>query len=332
MRGKNKLAEKVCPYCKTKIENSDDIVMCSLCEMPHHRECWIENNGCTTFGCTGTINNTHEKIVTRNENLQNTATVKPEIRTDYNNFSKKNTDLKPIYCEACGLKDDGSRRFCRKCGGSLEMKKIEEEETITVFEEEKPISLKDEPLSDIYSPIKPQTMIYEKEDDFQITFDEPVPENNIKINSEPLNQKTGNDEVIHQKLIGKNSEYYLMKFKQLNIKQKKSSWNFVAFFWLGFWLVYRKMYAYATALIISEIVMSFVLDSYLYIFTIGVRITAGILGNYIYKKFIYTKTYSAHLLTGTQKQMYIKKHGGVNIWLTIVIVVIYLGLQFIQYY
>ncbi len=29
--------------------------MCSACEMPHHKDCWIENQGCTTFGCQGTI-------------------------------------------------------------------------------------------------------------------------------------------------------------------------------------------------------------------------------------------------------------------------------------
>ena len=30
-------------------------MVCSACEMPHHKDCWIENQGCTTFGCQGTI-------------------------------------------------------------------------------------------------------------------------------------------------------------------------------------------------------------------------------------------------------------------------------------
>lgn len=33
----------------------DQIVVCGTCEMPHHLSCWQENNGCTTFGCTGVI-------------------------------------------------------------------------------------------------------------------------------------------------------------------------------------------------------------------------------------------------------------------------------------
>ena len=46
---------KICPYCKTTFAEGDEIVQCSACEMPHHKDCWIENQGCTTFGCQGTI-------------------------------------------------------------------------------------------------------------------------------------------------------------------------------------------------------------------------------------------------------------------------------------
>lgn len=46
---------KVCPYCKTPFKDDDDIVVCSACEMPHHKDCWVDNQGCTIFGCNGTI-------------------------------------------------------------------------------------------------------------------------------------------------------------------------------------------------------------------------------------------------------------------------------------
>ncbi len=46
---------KICPYCKTAFVMGDEVVVCSACEMPHHKDCWIENQGCTTFGCQGTI-------------------------------------------------------------------------------------------------------------------------------------------------------------------------------------------------------------------------------------------------------------------------------------
>lgn len=31
------------------------MVFCSVCDIPHHLSCWQENQGCTTFGCTGSI-------------------------------------------------------------------------------------------------------------------------------------------------------------------------------------------------------------------------------------------------------------------------------------
>lgn len=46
---------KICPYCKTEFIEGDEIVICSDCEMPHHKECFIENKGCTTFGCQGSM-------------------------------------------------------------------------------------------------------------------------------------------------------------------------------------------------------------------------------------------------------------------------------------
>ncbi|MBE6612387.1 MAG: hypothetical protein E7632_07835 [Ruminococcaceae bacterium] len=46
---------KTCPYCKTKFSADDDVVLCGACDMPHHRSCFADNQGCTTFGCTGAM-------------------------------------------------------------------------------------------------------------------------------------------------------------------------------------------------------------------------------------------------------------------------------------
>lgn len=51
----NKYIGKTCPFCKAPFTEYDDIVICSQCDMPHHKDCWVENGGCTTFGCLGTI-------------------------------------------------------------------------------------------------------------------------------------------------------------------------------------------------------------------------------------------------------------------------------------
>jgi len=42
---------KNCPYCQTPIKPGVSVIVCPNCQMPHHRECWTENSGCTTYGC-----------------------------------------------------------------------------------------------------------------------------------------------------------------------------------------------------------------------------------------------------------------------------------------
>lgn len=44
---------KICPYCQFAISQHSEVIVCSECNMPHHRECWNENGGCTTFGHQG---------------------------------------------------------------------------------------------------------------------------------------------------------------------------------------------------------------------------------------------------------------------------------------
>jgi len=42
---------KICPYCQSRLKKGADITVCSACGVPHHRECWDENSGCTSYGC-----------------------------------------------------------------------------------------------------------------------------------------------------------------------------------------------------------------------------------------------------------------------------------------
>ncbi len=76
---------KICPYCKTEIKEGEDIIVCPSCEIPHHRRCWEENNGCTTFGCS----EQHYKAI----NINPTAV-----------------------CSTCGAPLGANQAFCAKCG------------------------------------------------------------------------------------------------------------------------------------------------------------------------------------------------------------------------
>jgi Prokaryotic RING finger family 1/TM2 domain len=41
----------LCPYCQGPISDTEESIVCSGCETPHHKDCYEENNGCTVFGC-----------------------------------------------------------------------------------------------------------------------------------------------------------------------------------------------------------------------------------------------------------------------------------------
>ena len=71
---------RLCAYCKLEIANTDDVVVCPSCGMPHHKKCWNENKGCTTFGC----------------NMQNSVV--------------------PMICSNCGQPIQEGQLFCMNCG------------------------------------------------------------------------------------------------------------------------------------------------------------------------------------------------------------------------
>ena len=92
---------KICPYCKTGFTSEDEVVVCSQCEMPHHKECWIENQGCTTFGCMGTI-----------KAADGSATSVTATQMNYD-------DGGYVFCTQCGTRTSSSSAFCTNCGNRL---------------------------------------------------------------------------------------------------------------------------------------------------------------------------------------------------------------------
>lgn len=76
---------KICPYCNMEIKEGDLVKVCPACDIPHHKTCWEENHGCTTFAC-------------------------PEQHQE-----EQNRSLSGL-CPRCGANLQGGQRFCPKCG------------------------------------------------------------------------------------------------------------------------------------------------------------------------------------------------------------------------
>ena len=43
----------ICPYCLSPIETDEKQVVCPLCGVAHHPECWRTNGKCSVYGCDG---------------------------------------------------------------------------------------------------------------------------------------------------------------------------------------------------------------------------------------------------------------------------------------
>ncbi len=53
-----------CSVCFCPIEPTDEIVECTECHLPFHKDCWEENYGCSAYGCS------QQNILKKEENIR----------------------------------------------------------------------------------------------------------------------------------------------------------------------------------------------------------------------------------------------------------------------
>jgi hypothetical protein len=101
-----------CPYCQTNIKENADKIICSSCRTPHHRECWEENKGCTTYGCENNPNTNRKKVDIGNETVGNIRKMLATEKTSGNTFEcpncKKQIEEGSLFCKYCGVNTDGN--------------------------------------------------------------------------------------------------------------------------------------------------------------------------------------------------------------------------------
>jgi len=130
------LKNKICPYCQSKIKSGADFTVCSQCGTPHHKECWEENLGCTTYGCK---NNplTDKTVEIDSTDPANLINIGDQTIDSIRESLKINSDEITIECPNCKSEIDESSDFCKYCGYNLREKKLPDTKSEKDTEEKK---------------------------------------------------------------------------------------------------------------------------------------------------------------------------------------------------
>lgn len=83
----------LCFFCKKKLREDDDVVVCPECGTPYHRACWNQNGACVNLPLHASGGSWQKEPA-----LENSSRI----------------------CPNCGTKNDSSAKHCQNCGTSLE--------------------------------------------------------------------------------------------------------------------------------------------------------------------------------------------------------------------
>lgn len=272
----NEYIGKICPFCKSEFKEGDEIVVCSACDMPHHKDCWIENQGCTTFGCLGSITSAGDS--------ETTVTSKEISYED-----TQDTNGSTIYCTQCGTPSSNTASFCSKCGSRLTT------------------NVNTTSNSACRNDAQQQYNYQQNQNSFagNTTYQQHYGQYNGNVYTQQI---TLDNDVLQ--LIGNRSEYYVPKFQELKQHNKKNSWNWAAFLVAPYWFIYRKMYGYGYGILAAAFILSLI--PALSFFSLGGYIALGIFANYIYMNELEKKASQVKAMNEPFRAQYVYKNGGTN--------------------
>jgi DNA-directed RNA polymerase subunit RPC12/RpoP len=102
-----------CPYCLSKVEESQPSVKCPKCGVVHHAECWKANGSCSVYGCDGWADWTSEI----NERVAPSAAREVELSVE----DTTRTATKETYrCIECGKEVGKGQLVCWDCNRKKE--------------------------------------------------------------------------------------------------------------------------------------------------------------------------------------------------------------------
>ena len=191
-------------------------------------------------------------------------------------------------CKNCGAWVEDDDRFCEHCGNNL--------------------SAVDDPVV-----IEAEPEIVEAE---------------IIMPSKRYDSPAADAREVRERLIGSKTEYYLPRFEKMETLNSITDWNWAAFFFGFWWMLYRKMYVFGgVALVVTELLSMLTIPG----LGLLVSLAVGVVGNFLYMKDINNRTDKAMDLQPEEREVYIQKNSGTG-WTGVVVafvVFLILGMIFV---
>ena len=133
---------------------------------------------------------------------------------------------------------------------------------------------------------------------------------------------------VRERLIGSKTEYYLPRFEKMETLNSITDWNWAAFFFGFWWMLYRKMYVFgAVALVVTELLSMLTIPG----LGLLVSLAVGVVGNFLYMKDINNRTDKAMDMQPEEREVFIQKNSGTG-WTGVVIAIavfLILGMIFV---
>lgn len=145
---------------------------------------------------------------------------------------------------------------------------------------------------------------------------------------------------IYRLFVGKNSDYYIQRWEEMSLSNRKVSWNWAGFFFGIFWLSYRKMYPHTFGLMIFSFILQYVqkvmnTDPIVVALTnLAISAVIGMFGNYMYYEYTKSKIeeIKREIKDEDQQVLEIVRAGGESLSTAVAIGMMYLiGSSIIEY-
>lgn len=153
-----------------------------------------------------------------------------------------------MFCEECGYKVRDTAKFCPNCGHKIE--------PLIQGENQRDISMPQKGIEEPYKDDNEELQSYDKEvpeEDYTVNDKEPTDTAGESVDQQH-NEKT-DKYIVWRTIIGPNSDYYISEFE--GIVKDEPSFNWMAFFFGGILMIYRKMYGYFAKCFIPFILFLF---------------------------------------------------------------------------